>query len=134
LLRYFEIDYTTNTITEYARHGACNGCGACCTGEMHYIVSEHPGLNMYLYGGGTRTDGRGIWQVVTDGNEWRYHKFIQRVPTKQVCPHLCSKRCLIHGDHEPLFCQLWPISQREAEAFGECGYTFEKIGETSLLI
>ena len=132
MIRYFEIDYITNIITEYARHGSCTGCGACCTGEMHYIVSEHPELNMYLYGGGVRTDNEGVWQVVTDGSEWRYHKFIRRVPSEQVCPQLCENRCLVHSDQEPLFCQLWPISKREAEAFEECGYTFEKIGAWSI--
>jgi hypothetical protein len=134
MTRYIEWDFDRMLATEYERLGECNGCGACCSGELHYAIysqDDCQGANetKRRYGGGPGPEWKSTWQEVWQGELRIYRRLLKYDPTGRVCPELAGDRCGLHGAGKPMICQLWPIAPREIEPFAECSYSFVKIAE-----
>jgi Fe-S-cluster containining protein len=127
MTRYIEYDFPRNVATEYERYGACNGCGACCTGRLRYNFqrrSEAETFDMRQRGGGSAMNGKGIWQEVCDGDLHIFRQFVEHEPDGTQCTYLRGNLCAIHLADAPMICKLFPISPREIAPFPECSYVF----------
>jgi len=129
MLRYYEWDYDTKTVTEYARRGQCNKCGECCRWAVHYIGVK-PYRARSLRNGSSGTTGEGVWQEI-DCGRWSYYFSIANVEPGGECWNFdaAANLCKVHADAgRGKICTLWPFSPRCLEHFPQCGYSFEILG------
>ena len=132
MTRYFEMDFDNGTVTEYARHGECNQCGACCIAVVSLQVAGHV---CEIKGwdhrnGGNAPGDTGRWQAVLIDGHWRFWR-LTTVEDKGLA-HKCvmlsdNNRCRIHAG-KTLLSREWPMSPSHVEPFSECSYSFTEIG------
>lgn len=93
---------------EYKLTGKCKMCGACCIGNIIYIVNEKS-------------------EVI------RVELANEDLDTKKhFCPSLDLKtmKCKIH-DYKPCICEDYPRLFIELELFPECGFKWKCISTTN---
>jgi len=108
-------------VTDWARHGECNGCGACCQAEglvriIHPVASGEDLEYMRV---------RGYRFDLVPGMA------CAAATTALPCPQhdALAGRCRIY-DRRPLTCREFPIHPGQVEGFGRCSYWFESpLGE-----
>jgi Fe-S-cluster containining protein len=136
MMRYAEIDYDASTVTEYARHGACNHCGDCCRPAVRFAFCglDSGASSDEKKAGGPTTDGKGKWQAyeADDGVHWHYVSLIEVVPRELACEGLrADGTCDKYEERNP-YCRNWPLTPTDITAFPRCGFSFTKIAEEAM--
>jgi len=133
MTHYVEWDFERKVATEYERRGWCNGCGECCTGELHYQYFPQPDSDIKstreMYGGGPSVNGEGAWQEIREGDLRIFRQLTTYDPTGRLCPSLAGNVCTLHLTGKPMICQLWPVAPREIVPFTKCSFSFVKVDE-----
>src|SRR4026207_2481344 len=103
-------------MSDWIRHGECNGCGACCQVLAHPVtlrLTLPPIEAAYLVARGITQDADGTAGVTG--------------ALVAPCPQLTAEtRCGIQAT-KPQYCQDFPMAPEQITAF-PCSYWFERDG------
>lgn len=136
--RYIEWDYDAGKVREYIRSGECNSCGQCCIALIRYRLG---GVAGRVSDNGARlgkwVDETGTWYEVRDGKRRRFMKHIEITPRprEEACSQLTAEnQCGVHTlknwkKDQMTLCDTWPLNPAQVEAFDQCSYGFELLGE-----
>jgi len=131
--RYFEWDYVSNRMTEWARVGHCCQCAACCQNSIGFKF-ESSKLYEAKKSGSYYTTGKGIWQEVRVGGRYRHFFQMEYVAAKgKGCASLERGLCEEY-EHRTWICREWPFSPRCIEATSECTYGFREVDRRSFVV
>jgi Fe-S-cluster containining protein len=129
-MRYFEWDYTNDSVVEYERSGECNECGQCCTRVIRFVIrnNTYPITGWNPHNGATAPLQSGRFAEVRVGDKRRF--FNNAIITDEIVPCTmltAEKRCAIHaGKH--LLARAWPMTPDHVSAIPECSYSFREVG------
>lgn len=101
-------------MSEWIRHGECNGCGRCCEVLLHPAMARIKVAvtdPAYLAARGLTPDREGFVQVIGD----------LVAPCPQLTP---EKRCGLH-DTKPEYCRDYPTRPEQIASF-PCSYYFTR--------
>lgn len=138
--KYYEWNFDTGKVTEWAREGECNGCAQCCVAMIRYRKNIPDFSDGDLTKSGSLGDnmGRsGIWYEISEGDFRRFMQPIAIEPrNREHACHLLTddNRCSVHAlkaflSESLMLCDTWPIHPDQVTAFDQCSYTFVKVGE-----
>lgn len=102
-------------MTDWTRHGECNGCGDCCRQATNCVTMLIPiedaeyGLLRYGEPRGFQADGKSV--------------FLIHGPLLMPCPKLDGDTCTIH-ETKPQTCKESPCAPEDIEGLTRCSYWF----------
>lgn len=104
-------------MSDWIRHGECNGCGDCCRQATNCMTLLIP-IQDEAYGRARYGDPHPRF-LGNDGSP----VFEVRGPLLMPCPKLDGDQCTIH-ETKPQYCRDMPCAPEDIEGLPRCSYWF----------